>query len=175
MNGDAARACVFCAIAAGESPADIVLEHADVMVIRPLNPVVPGHVIAIPRAHVADAGTNPEISGDVFADASEYGRKNLGDFNIISSAGKAATQTAFHLHVHVVPRTPGDGLSLPWTEPNVEALADKLHQEDFGQTITDHAEACPNPETCRLADGYRADAARYADDLKSTTNKGTKP
>lgn len=164
--------CAFCAIAAGAADADIVAERTDIMLIRPLNPVVEGHVIAIPRAHVGDAGTNPEITGDVFVDAAEYARRNLSQFNLITSAGSDATQTVFHLHVHIVPRAPGDGLSLPWTEPNVEALADKLHQEDFGQTITDHAEACPNPETCRLADGYREDAKRYAQTLRTPPRTG---
>lgn len=58
---------------------------------------------------------------------------------------------------------------------NVEALANLLHEEDLGRPIDRHAEACPNPDVCPLPDGYRADAARYADALKSTTNKGTKP
>jgi histidine triad (HIT) family protein len=38
-----------------------------------------------------------------------------GDMNIISSKGPAATQTVFHLHLHLVPRTAGDCLALPWT------------------------------------------------------------
>ncbi len=35
--------------------------------------------------------------------------------NLITSAGREATQTVFHLHIHVVPRRDGDGLALPWT------------------------------------------------------------
>lgn len=37
------------------------------------------------------------------------------DANIITSKGSLATQTVFHLHVHLVPRAAGDGLPLPWT------------------------------------------------------------
>jgi histidine triad (HIT) family protein len=38
-------------------------------------------------------------------------------FNIITSAGRDATQTVDHLHLHLVPRRPGDGLALPWAAP----------------------------------------------------------
>jgi diadenosine tetraphosphate (Ap4A) HIT family hydrolase len=40
---------------------------------------------------------------------------HLGAANFITSAGRDATQTVFHLHIHIVPRHAGDGLALPWT------------------------------------------------------------
>lgn len=39
----------------------------------------------------------------------------LESANFITSAGPAATQSVFHLHVHLVPRFEDDGLILPWT------------------------------------------------------------
>lgn len=47
--------------------------------------------------------------------AAAYGEAMGTDFNLITSAGAAATQTVAHLHVHYVPRRTGDGLGLPWT------------------------------------------------------------
>ncbi len=44
----------------------------------------------------------------------------VGDCNVITSRGAAATQTVRHLHVHVVPRRQGDGILLPWTDPGAE-------------------------------------------------------
>jgi histidine triad (HIT) family protein len=49
--------------------------------------------------------------------------RTCGDANLITSVGSAATQTVFHLHVHVVPRRAGDGLALPWTSQKADADA----------------------------------------------------
>jgi diadenosine tetraphosphate (Ap4A) HIT family hydrolase len=56
--------------------------------------------------------------------AAEYALvKVSGDCNLITSDGAAATQTVKHLHVHIVPRRDGDGLTLPWsTQPSPDPL-----------------------------------------------------
>lgn len=81
---------------------------------EPLNPVTPGHRLFLPGRHVEDAR---DISGlmAAMALASDYARSKASDFNLITSAGAAATQTIRHLHVHYVPRRENDGLHLPWT------------------------------------------------------------
>ncbi|MER6020172.1 HIT family protein [Streptomyces anulatus] len=107
-------ACVFCGIVAGLAPADIVREWEDVIAIRPLNPVTPGHVLVIPHTHVADVGEHPLVSARTMACAAEL-TSVLPAANVITSKGRAATQTVAHLHLHVVPRTAGDDLPLPWT------------------------------------------------------------
>ncbi|MFB4265342.1 HIT family protein [Nonomuraea sp. GTA35] len=104
--------CVFCGIAAGEAPAELVATWDEVIAFVPLNPVAPGHLLVIPKRHVADVTENPEVSGAVMSAAAELATPPC---NIITSAGREATQTVFHLHLHVVPRSAGDGLSLPWT------------------------------------------------------------
>jgi histidine triad (HIT) family protein len=76
--------------------------------------VAPGHLLVVPRVHVADATTDPEVTAEVFAAAAELAR-DLRPCNLITSCGEAATQSVFHLHVHLVPRREGDGLALPWT------------------------------------------------------------
>jgi histidine triad (HIT) family protein len=104
--------CVFCEIVAGRAPAAIVAEWPDAMAIVPLHEVTPGHLLVIPKGHVSDARVDPIVAGAAFARAASIA---TGPVNLITSAGSVATQTVFHLHVHVVPRRPGDGLSLPWT------------------------------------------------------------
>lgn len=104
--------CVFCRIAAGTAAATVVAEWPDAIAIVPLGPVTPGHLLVIPRCHVADATTEPVVTASVMQRALEVAP---WPFNLITSAGADATQTVFHLHVHVVPRRPGDGLTLPWT------------------------------------------------------------
>ncbi len=104
------RRCPFCTYSGS------VLEaYGDVFVIEPLNPVTPGHVLVIPATHVADAVTSPALTGRVMEYAARYAREHTGPCNIITSVGSEATQTVFHLHVHIVPRRAGDGLRLPWT------------------------------------------------------------
>ena len=86
----------------------------DIINIEPLNPIVEGHRIIIPREHVKDFSDDVEVTGRVMKYAAELGKK-IGEVNLITSKGVNATQSVFHLHVHLVPRKEGDGLSLPWT------------------------------------------------------------
>ncbi|MFI0020339.1 MULTISPECIES: HIT family protein [Streptomyces griseus group] len=106
--------CVFCEIVTGRAPADIVREWGDVIAIRPLDPVTPGHVLVIPHTHVPDVGRDPGVSARTMACAAELAA-GLPAVNVITSKGHAATQTVAHLHLHIVPRTAGDNLPLPWT------------------------------------------------------------
>lgn len=106
--------CVFCEIIAGRTPARMAAGWPDAIAIHPLNPVTGGHLLVIPNAHVADFRTDPVVSALAMARAAELASR-MGDANLITSAGVAATQTIHHLHLHVVPRRVGDGLALPWT------------------------------------------------------------
>jgi histidine triad (HIT) family protein len=107
--------CVFCAIVGKRAPAKIVHEWSDAVAIVPLDPVVEGHVIVIPRAHVGDFTADPVVTGAVAARAATLAAAEGWQWNLITSAGEHATQTVMHLHVHLVPRREGDGLALPWT------------------------------------------------------------
>lgn len=109
--------CVFCQIVAGDAPATVAANWPDAIAIRPLNPVTPGHVLVIPRAHTRSFIEDPVVSAVAMHRAAEFA--SLRGFpgegvNLITSAGEAATQTVFHLHVHLVPRDRDDRLSLPW-------------------------------------------------------------
>lgn len=106
--------CVFCAINRGEAPGQFVAEWSDAFAIVPRGPVVAGHTLVIPKTHVADFAEDPAVSAATMARAAELA-SDLPAANIITSKGAAATQTVFHLHIHVVPRSAGDGLPLPWT------------------------------------------------------------
>jgi histidine triad (HIT) family protein len=103
--------CVFCEIVTGDAPATIVREWDDALAFVPLGPVVAGHVLVIPKRHVADVTEDPAVSAAAMRAASELA---VPPCNVITSAGPEATQTVRHLHLHVVPRRAGDGLALPW-------------------------------------------------------------
>jgi histidine triad (HIT) family protein len=112
-----ASECVFCAKMRSSKPEDTYEDthFHDVISFEPLNPIVPGHRLFVHREHTRAASTDPMITGRVFEAAARYGATHEPDFNLITSDGKAATQTVMHLHVHYVPRYADDGLHLPWT------------------------------------------------------------
>lgn len=118
---DKPATCAFCDIAAGTGPATIVAEWSETIAVLPRERdgkrgCTDGHVLLIPRTHVRDAATDPLVTGITMARAAQLADQlGYADFNIITSQGAAATQTVFHLHVHLVPRFEGDGLALPWT------------------------------------------------------------
>lgn len=103
--------CIFCSIVRGEAPARVVQEWPDAMAIVPLSPVVDGHQLVIPKRHVVDAASDPETSAIAMLRAAEIAP---WPSNIITSLGAEATQSVFHLHLHIVPRAENDGLALPW-------------------------------------------------------------
>lgn len=111
-----ASSCVFCRIVTGEARAEIYAQWDDAIAITPLYPVTPGHLLVVPIEHVTDFTSSPELTGEVMRHASWVAKACGGSYNLITSAGAEATQTVFHLHVHLVPRRAGDGLLLPWSE-----------------------------------------------------------
>jgi histidine triad (HIT) family protein len=112
--------CVFCDIFAGEAPATIVRTWPAAIAFKPLNPVTDGHTLVIPATHVRDVAEDPYVSAATMHAAAEYAAE-VGSCNVITSVGRDATQSVFHLHLHVVPRRKDDGLALPWTAPAPQA------------------------------------------------------
>lgn len=107
-------ACVFCDIAAGTTDADKVLETDEFVGFLDVRPVFKGHVLLIPREHV---GTLPDLPaglrdpflahGQALATAMVQALGAQGSFMAINNT---VSQSVPHLHLHVVPRTKGDGL-----------------------------------------------------------------
>ena len=112
--------CLFCKIVAGEIPATIVAEDERTIAFMDINPATRGHALVIPRAHAADVFTiDPDDLQAVVVVAqrlAQRARDELGadGVNLLNSSGRAAWQTVFHFHLHVVPRYHGDPLRLPW-------------------------------------------------------------
>lgn len=106
--------CIFCKIVAGTAPARMVREWQDAIAFRDKNELVPdGHILVVPRVHVANAIEDPAVTGMVMAHAAEMAAE-FEFSNLLTSTGRPATQSVFHLHAHVVRRAAGDGLMLPW-------------------------------------------------------------
>lgn len=107
------RWCAFCSIIHGESTAeDLEWLHYTVS-FTPLSPHSPGHRLFVPYRHVTSAASAPNAAADAMYEAAVYAA-NIGPCNILTSVGAEATQTVMHLHVHVIPRGPDDGLHHDW-------------------------------------------------------------
>lgn len=104
---------MFCEILCGIAPAKVVSEWDDAIAFVPLCPVTDGHVLVIPRIHFRDHTEATAITAAVAARAAEWARQYPSS-NLIMSAGEEATQSVFHLHVHVIPRRADDQLMVPW-------------------------------------------------------------
>lgn len=106
--------CPFCEINEGRAPATFVHEWHDTIAIVPLNPVVDGHTLVIPKTHVPDFTSDPEVSAATMRRAAQLMRSTDQPMNLITSRGREATQSVWHLHLHLIPRAENDGLALPW-------------------------------------------------------------
>ncbi len=106
--------CVFCAIVAGETPADTVLEDAGFVAFLDTRPVFKGHVLLVPREHVETLPDLPAALRDPFlAHAQRLATamtEALGAQGSFVAVNNTVSQSVPHLHLHVVPRTKGDGL-----------------------------------------------------------------
>lgn len=122
---------MFCKIANGEIPSFKVYEDEHVFAFLDLNPVTRGHTLVIPKKHVERlSDVNEEDIHNIFTGVKEVAKiidKISKDYNIGINQGKLAFQIINHLHVHIMPRYQGDGLS-PWPPG-------KLTQEEAKQIL----------------------------------------
>lgn len=117
MAGEPQADCLFCKIVSGEVPADVVRETETTVAFRDINPQAPTHVLVIPKAHHADAGSlaeaDPQLVADVLREAREVAAHDKVDstgYRIVFNTGSGAGQTVWHAHAHVLG---GRGLNWP--------------------------------------------------------------
>jgi histidine triad (HIT) family protein len=106
--------CLFCAIAAGEEAAAVVWSDDEFAAFLDARPVFKGHTLLVPRSHVVTLPDLPAHLRDGFLAAGQRlalamvdGLGAQGSFVAINNT---VSQSVPHLHMHVVPRTKGDGL-----------------------------------------------------------------
>ena len=101
--------CLFCAIVAGDVPADLVMETERAIAFRDINPQAPVHVLVIPREHLrdlaalaaADDGLLDEVATLAHRVATAEGVADSG-YRVVFNTGAATGQTVFHAHAHVL-------------------------------------------------------------------------
>jgi len=107
MEDTPVKECIFCRIASGDIPADVVAEGADWVAFRDLQPRAPTHVLVIPRCHVEslDALGEEEGVGGVLLDACRTVASAAGlsgGYRVVTNVGSDGGQSVDHLHFHVL-------------------------------------------------------------------------
>jgi histidine triad (HIT) family protein len=122
--------CTFCDLIKGSAEVSMCHEDADSIAFMDIQPVNPGHVLVVPRAHYESLlDVPPEIGLHLFQVTMRLAnaiRKVTGrdDMNIVVNSGLAAGQDEPHYHVHIIPRRENDGfdIELPF---NGSAMPDR--------------------------------------------------
>jgi histidine triad (HIT) family protein len=108
------QSCVFCAIARGDAPAEVVARGDEWVAFLDVRPVFKGHVLVAPREHVPDfAALSGERLAPIFAAVQKLAgavERGLGGDGAFVALNNKVSQSVPHLHVHVVPRKFKDGL-----------------------------------------------------------------
>ncbi len=140
-SSDGAATCAFCAIARGDDPsAEVICETDAWVAFFPLDPVTPGHTLVIPRLHVSDLWeVEPPLGAELMAGVIRVGQAIDAalvpeGMNLITSAGRVAEQTIFHLHLHLVPRWERDKFGPIWPadqryeDTTLERVAERIRE-----------------------------------------------
>lgn len=116
--------CVFCKIMAKQIPASVVHEDEHTLAFMDLGQVNPGHVLVAVKAHADNLyGLDDAQAAAAFRAAAKVARAIRDAFSpqglsVYQANGKAAGQTVFHFHMHLVPRFENDGMDLTWPVKN---------------------------------------------------------
>jgi len=103
--------CLFCKIAAGEIPAEIVYEDDDVIAFNDISPQAPVHILLVPKKHIASTEyldeSNTDLIGKLVLAASKKAKKlNLDGYRLVMNCNEIAGQSVFHIHCHLLAGRP---------------------------------------------------------------------
>ncbi|TAJ85597.1 MAG: HIT family protein [Reyranella sp.] len=129
--------CIFCRIVVGELPCFKLLEDEATIAFMDINPVNSGHALAVAKGHWPTIDViPPEVLAAVAKTAQRVAKAAMttlepSGVNLLQSNGVGAGQSVPHLHVHILPRFPGDEVRLNWTykpgdKAEIEAIWKRL-------------------------------------------------
>jgi histidine triad (HIT) family protein len=116
--------CIFCKIVAGQIPSTRVFEDEHTVAFLDIGHVNPGHVLVAVKKHAANLYELDEAQAAAVARATVKISKAIKaafkpeGLSVYQANGKAAGQTVFHYHVHLLPRHEADGMELTWPVKN---------------------------------------------------------
>ncbi|MBU0961981.1 MAG: histidine triad nucleotide-binding protein [Proteobacteria bacterium] len=106
--------CLFCKIAAGGIPVDVLYEDDELLAFRDIAPQAPIHFLIIPKKHIQNpakiTAEDEELMGRMLRRGAAIAQENgAKDFRLVFNSGIEAGQTVFHIHMHVL-----GGRSMQW-------------------------------------------------------------
>ncbi|HZE59567.1 MAG TPA: HIT family protein [Burkholderiales bacterium] len=116
--------CVFCRIVAKEIPAAVVYEDEHALAFMDAGQVNPGHVLVAARGHAENIYELSDAQAAALLRAAAHVARAIRDtyqpqgLSVYQANGKAAWQSVFHYHMHLVPRHENDGMTLSWPAKN---------------------------------------------------------
>ncbi len=134
--------CIFCKIVAGEIPAYTIYEDASVLAFLDISQVTKGHTLVIPKTHVPNIyAMRPDVAEGVFKALPNVASAIKDAFNPIGlnliNNNDQPLQSVFHLHFHLLPRYPDDGIhiGLEKATPNISKDTYEAIQSDIIQHL----------------------------------------
>jgi histidine triad (HIT) family protein len=131
--------CIFCDIIEGKSEAEILYENENIISFLDIRPVNYGHTLVITKKHYDNFQSVPAeelnhlMKGLQFISSAVVSSVNADGFNLIVNSGKAAGQTIFHFHFHIIPRYQNDFRFKPdfksYSDGAMKEFADKIRTE----------------------------------------------
>lgn len=129
--------CIFCRIVAGQLPCFKLFEDETTIAFMDINPVNPGHALAVAKGHWPTVDVIPgDVLGDVARTAQRVAKAAMAALeptgvNLLQANGAGAGQSVPHLHIHILPRHANDGVTLNWTykpgdKAGIEAICERL-------------------------------------------------
>lgn len=120
--------CIFCKLANGDIPTNVVYEDDTFTVIMDASPATKGHCLILPKDHYANIyELDEEVAGKAFKLAKKLAtmmteKLDCDGFNIVQNNGETAGQTVFHFHMHLIPRYKDDNQRIGWepTDPSAD-------------------------------------------------------
>ncbi len=99
--------CLFCKIARGDIPADILYEDDDILAFRDIAPQAPIHFLVIPKKHISGpssvAPEDEQLMGKIMRKGSEIAQQEgIDHYRVVFNNGEQAGQTVFHIHMHIL-------------------------------------------------------------------------
>lgn len=138
--------CIFCQIVEGGLPSSKVYEDEICLAFMDIQPVNPGHVLVIPKAHFVDLTDLPaDIGTHLFQVAQRIVLSlpkteiKIEGANLFLAHGEAAGQEVFHVHLHVIPRFTGDGFGFRFG-PNYVNLPERQELDSIAAQIKQQLE-----------------------------------
>jgi histidine triad (HIT) family protein len=131
--------CIFCRVVQGTTPAEVLFENENVIVILDIHPIHYGHALVIPKTHCETFTDLPECDYTAMMKAMKAVSKAITElfhpegYNIFSNNGEAAGQSVFHCHFHITPRYQNDNIKFilelkKYQDGEISRCAESLRQ-----------------------------------------------